>query len=93
MAANPATPFTATTNTPITVPRNSKLILRLENLTSVFTAVKVDKDAASNDADYFLTGGDALEINCRDGAVVSVLNITGTPKMYYRIESLSVYGS
>jgi hypothetical protein len=91
--SNPATPFTATNTTAITVPRNSKLILRLENLTTVFTVVKVGKDASASDADYFLTGGDALEIVAHDDLVVNIKNVTGTPKTYYRIESMSPYAT
>jgi hypothetical protein len=93
LMSQPATPFTAAQNTTIKVPANTKCILRLENLASVFTIVKVNKDAATNDADYFLTGGDAVEIVCHDDATVNVLNVTGTPKCYYRLEPLSQLGS
>lgn len=90
--ANPATPFAslATLNKTITLPVGHKCILRCNSGTGRII-VKVGKDAVSNDADYFLDAGDAVEIKNHEDTTVNILAITGTPDVYWRVERLTVW--
>lgn len=90
--ANPASPFasSASQNTSILLPIGHKLIIRCDS-GSVRVIVKVGKDAQAADADYFLDGGDAVEISYHDATTVNVLAITGTPNVYWRIQRLTIW--
>jgi redox-sensitive bicupin YhaK (pirin superfamily) len=90
MPAVTASPFTssATLNSTITLPQGNRLILRCAT-GSVKVHVKVGKDATASVADYFLEGGDAVEIRNDDETTVNILAITGTPDVYWRVETLT----
>jgi hypothetical protein len=92
--AQPGTPFTssATVPTAIAVLPGQRLILRCESASSVLVYIAVGRVPTASDADYFLTGGDAVEITPGVNTVVNILAITGTPKVFWRLE-LAEYGS
>lgn len=79
-------PFTAATvkDLPVIV-QGFKLVLRVEKLDGVQVNVKKNGVPSATQADYFLVGGDALEIAI-PGTVVSVLTITGAPNIYWTTE-------
>lgn len=92
--ANPVSPFTAATEVSVSVKSDERLIVRCDAGASilVYLAVGYTPDKTTPLADYFLTGGDAVEITPRQNTVVTFLTSTGTPKIYYRLEKIE-YGS
>jgi hypothetical protein len=92
--AQPDTPFTSAISAghSIAVLPHQRLILRCESASSVLVVIGVGRTPTASVADYFLTGGDAVEINPQENTVVGIVAITGTPKIYWRLEKAE-YGS
>lgn len=90
--ALPASPFTSSATNMAVIPLafGHKLILRCAS-GAVKVHVKVGLDASASVADYFLEGGDAVEIKHHEDTTVNILAITGTPNVYWRVERLTVW--
>jgi hypothetical protein len=87
--SNPQSPVDADTIT-INVTRGQMLVIRCEAVASVLIVIKVGVTPTTSNADYFLTGGDAVEIRPRENTTVNILRVTGAPKVYWRLENLSL---
>jgi hypothetical protein len=88
--AQPNTPFTAATTVAVSVRSDERLIIRIENVAGALVYIKVGKPVSSTDADYYLESGNAVQITPGHDTVVNFLTDTGTPKIFYRIEKLSL---
>lgn len=85
-------PFASSANSQaILLPRNHKCILRCQNTTSVRILVKVGDTPTTSNADYFLEGGDAVEIKTAEDTSVNIIADAGTPNVYFRIEKLTLW--
>lgn len=87
--ANPQSPVDSN-DIAITVGRGEMLVVRVAADVGVLVLIRVGDAVDATHADYFLTGGDAVEITPRIDTVVNLKRETGTPLVYYRLERNSL---